>query len=73
MEVSYSTSAHTQPTRISGALYHLVVTYSVMEATFELLEANDIRARPKSATFREQFEFTRMFLYCIIDYRFTIK
>ena len=48
-----------QPTIISGARYHLVVTYSVMAQIFELLFSVYTRASPKSATFRQQSAFTK--------------
>ena len=45
---------------ISGARYHLVATYSVMNPELSSVEAAD-RARPKSQTFRSQLALSRRF------------
>ncbi len=45
---------------ISGALYHLVATYSVMKPKLFSLEAIDL-ANPKSQIFKSQFEFNKRF------------
>lgn len=47
-----------QPTKTSGALYHRVVTYSVIASIFESLLSLYTLARPKSATFKQQSPLT---------------
>lgn len=45
---------------ISGARYHLVATYSVMNPELSSVEAAE-RAKPKSQTFRSQFALRSRF------------
>ena len=42
---------------ISGALYHLVATYSVMNPTASCSPEKALRARPKSQILRSQLAF----------------
>ena len=55
-EVSYWLALNSN----SGALYHLVATYSVSTLAFTFL--NNGLANPKSQIFRSQFELTKRFL-----------
>ncbi len=49
------------PKSISGALYHLVATYSVRIGKEPFYYDAIERTRPKSATFTTQSEFTSIF------------
>lgn len=52
-----------EPNKISGALYHLVATYSVIKGLLpsSSLQATDL-AKPKSATFTKHSEFSNILL-----------
>ncbi len=49
------------PSNISGALYHLVATYSVLTASFSPSYIAKDLAKPKSANFTKHSLFNRIF------------